>query len=84
MVQGYVQGVGFRWFVARHAEARHLRGYVRNRGDGAVEIEAEGERESLEEFLGAVRTGPRSARVEDVLLEWVPPHRGESGFHIRD
>jgi len=44
VVHGLVQGVGFRWFVARRADGLGLSGYVRNLYDGSVEAEAEGDR----------------------------------------
>ncbi len=84
VVEGIVQGVGFRWFVERRAQARSLRGYVRNRIDGSVEVEAEGEKEMLEEFLAELRMGPRSAQVTDTVVKWLPPIGGPSGFHIKD
>jgi acylphosphatase len=81
IVEGLVQGVGFRWFVARHAEALGLDGYVRNLYNGNVEIEAEGDRSLVEEFIKEVRVGPRAAHVSKVHLEWqnagdghAPPH----------
>ena len=58
IVRGLVQGVGFRWFVARRANALGLAGYARNLVDGAVEIEAEGDRSMVEELIGDVRVGP--------------------------
>jgi acylphosphatase len=84
IVEGLVQGIGFRWFAARHAQARNLRGYVRNCVDGTVEVDAEGDRALLEEFLREIRTGPRSAQVKDLAIEWLPPGQREPGFHIRD
>jgi acylphosphatase len=84
IVEGMVQGVGFRWFAARHAQTRSLRGYVRNCVDGSVEIDVEGDRALLEEFLREMRTGPRSARVRDLAIEWLPPGDAGAGFHIRD
>lgn len=50
-VQGRVQGVGFRPFVYRIATANNLRGYVRNTGDGSVEIVVEGHEHDLERFI---------------------------------
>lgn len=70
VVEGMVQGVGFRWFVARHAEALGLHGYVKNLFDGNVEIVAEGDRSLIEEFIKEVRVGPRSARISNVRLHW--------------
>jgi acylphosphatase len=71
IVRGLVQGVGFRWFVARHAQALGLHGFVRNLPDGNVEVEAVGERGLIEELLRHVKVGPRSAHVSDVMLEWL-------------
>lgn len=82
-VRGLVQGVGFRYFVLRKAGTLSLKGYVRNRGDGSVEILAEGEKALLEELLSAVRIGPRSAAVRDVVLEWTVPTHQFSDFEVR-
>ena len=82
-VRGLVQGVGFRYFVLRKAGTLGLSGYVRNRVDGSVEILAEGEKALLEELLSAVRIGPRSASVRDVVLEWTQPTKEFSDFEVR-
>ncbi|HEX3629857.1 MAG TPA: acylphosphatase [Candidatus Dormibacteraeota bacterium] len=80
---GDVQGVGFRFFAERHARRLGLEGYVRNRYDGAVEVEAEGTASLLEQFLNDLRHGPRAARVQDVKVSWTPP-RGDLGpFGVR-
>jgi acylphosphatase len=70
VVEGMVQGVGFRWFVYRKAEALGITGWVRNLYNGSVEIEAEGDRSLLEEFIKEVKVGPRSARVTNLTIEW--------------
>ncbi len=80
---GDVQGVGFRYFAESHARRLGLEGYVRNRYDGAVEVEAEGDAPALERFLDLLRQGPRMARVEDVRVSWLP-FRGDLGpFGVR-
>ena len=70
LVGGVVQGVGFRWYVARHARALGLTGFARNLPDGRVEVVVAGEDElaiaSLEERL---RAGPAHARVESISRE---------------
>ena len=81
VVRGVVQGVGFRWFVSEQADALGISGWVKNRPDGSVELEAEGSPEALERFTTAVRRGPEAADVTDVVLEDLQP-RGGSGFKV--
>ncbi|HEV3232030.1 MAG TPA: acylphosphatase [Candidatus Dormibacteraeota bacterium] len=66
VVHGWVQGVGYRDFVAREAGRLGLRGYVRNVSDGTVEVEAEGPRGDVERFLDLLRQGPPMAEVREV------------------
>lgn len=66
LVSGRVQGVGFRWFVREAARQHRLAGWVRNRPDGSVELEASGENGAFREFIETVRQGPPGARVENV------------------
>jgi len=70
VIQGRVQGVGFRYFTLRRAQALGLTGWVHNLANGDVEVEAEGEREQLEKLVELLRTGPSNARVEGVTQEW--------------
>ena len=81
-IAGRVQGVGFRYATMLEAEARHLRGWVRNLPDGRVEVVAEGATPAVQGLVAWCRDGPRHARVFDVDLAWEAP-RGESpGFHV--
>ncbi|MFN2565948.1 MAG: acylphosphatase [Gemmatimonadaceae bacterium] len=66
LVRGRVQGVGFRWFVRERARELGVRGWVRNRGDGSVEVEAEGELATIERLRELLRKGPPGARVSVV------------------
>jgi acylphosphatase len=67
LIAGAVQGVGFRWFVARHARSLGLTGYARNLADGRVEVVACGaDAARLERLEALLRAGPASARVEQV------------------
>lgn len=65
-VRGRVQGVGFRWYVVDKARELRLAGWVKNRGDGNVELAAAGEADALARLEAAVTTGPPGARVEEV------------------
>ena len=80
-MHGAVQGVGFRWACAREAEAAGVRGWVRNRADGAVEIAAEGEPDAVERLVRWAHAGPRHARVSRVDVVEEPPE-GVQGFAI--
>jgi acylphosphatase len=70
IVEGLVQGVGFRWFVQRRADSLGINGWVRNLYSDDVEIEAEGDRSLLAEFIKDVKVGPRSAHVTNLRIEW--------------
>jgi acylphosphatase len=67
LIQGRVQGVGFRWFVHREASELDLRGWVRNTEDGEVEVIAAGTEADLEELRASLRRGPRGSRVDRVI-----------------
>jgi acylphosphatase len=83
LVEGRVQGVGFRVFVESRATGLGLTGWVRNRWDGSVEVIAEGERPVLEKLLVALRRGPSAAFVSQVTPEWLPANDEFNGFYIR-
>ncbi len=79
---GLVQGVGFRFFVMRHAKNLGLKGYVRNLMDGTVEVVAEGDEWALNELIELCERGPIGAEVEKVDVEF-EEYRGEfKDFHI--
>src|SRR5262245_442849 len=78
LIEGVVQGVGFRPFVYRLAEAHRLIGSVRN-GRHGVQVEAEGDQEALSQFLDDLQSvAPSAARPRRFSITWVPPH-GEAG-----
>lgn len=65
-ITGRVQGVGFRWFTRTSARGLEVRGAVRNRADGSVEVHAQGSEAALDRLEEALREGPPSARVRAV------------------
>ena len=83
VVTGRVQGVGFRWGVARQAQSQGAAGWVRNREDGAVEAEFEGDRAALESLLDWCRSGPMLAEVTHVSERWEEGPAKFGGFHVR-
>jgi len=65
-VRGRVQGVGYRYWTLQTARSLGVRGTVRNRPDGTVEVTAAGERQALQALRDALAEGPPGARVTEV------------------
>jgi len=82
IVSGRVQMVMFRDFVQRKARGLRLTGAVRNLPDGAVDVVAQGSKESLEALVAKLHKGPLLARVDDVSVEWREPSKSFDGFQI--
>lgn len=81
-IEGYVQGVGFRYFVLAQADQLHLTGWVRNTYNDEVEVWAEGSHDDLERLLEQLRQGPASAMVTGLRFNWTEPSSKYSGFRI--
>jgi acylphosphatase len=78
---GRVQGVWFRDACRERARAEGVSGWVRNRGDGAVEAEFEGPQSSVDRLVAWFGTGPPRARVDSTEVTVVPPN-GDRRFRI--
>ena len=72
IVSGKVQGVGFRYSALKKANELGIKGYIRNKSDGTVYIEIEGEPETLDFFIVWCKNGPSWAQVNDVYYEDIP------------
>jgi acylphosphatase len=81
-IEGRVQGVGFRWWALGQAGALGLRGWVRNRRDGAVEALAIGEPQAVDAFAAACSRGPPGAVVKSVMRS-EGQDDGSAGFEER-
>lgn len=79
---GRVQGVGFRFLTENMAQDLGVLGWVRNLGDGRVEIMAEAEEEVLEEFLSRIRQD-FSQYIKDVKTEWLKTDKEFKGFEVK-
>jgi len=77
LIQGRVQGVGFRWFVHREASELNLRGWVRNTDEGEVEVVASGDDGDLAELRASLKRGPRGSRVDRVIEHYLAQHEAE-------
>lgn len=82
IVQGRVQGVGFRYWVQEEAARLRLTGMCRNLRTGDVEVVAEGEQGALEALVAMLHSGPRMAHVERVHIVWSPATGEFTSFGI--
>ncbi len=82
LISGRVQGVGYRYFAERSAQATGVTGWARNLDDGRVEVHANGTADQLDDFEARLRQGPRFADVRSVEATDVAVLE-LSGFHIR-
>jgi acylphosphatase len=82
-VRGFVQGVGFRFFVLREAAELELTGWVANEFDGTVRIVAEGGPDRIARFRAALEAGPPGAAVERVSAVEMPATGTFREFSVR-
>ncbi len=80
IVEGRVQGVGFRSFCILQAQQRGLTGSVRNMSNGMVEIFVQGEEKQVDSFLKKVKEGDRFILVEDMSIKECPVEEKEKRF----
>jgi acylphosphatase len=83
VIQGRVQGVGFRYYAKAKAEELDLTGWVRNLPDGTVEVLAKGPVSSLERFMHCLEVGPIGSRVKKADFQWLQETQELMGFEIR-
>ena len=84
-VYGHVKGVYYRAFTSQRAKSLGLRGYVRNLPQmSAVEINAEGPKEKLEELVRQLEVGPPESVVDHIDVEWSAFTGQFSNFEIRN
>jgi acylphosphatase len=83
-VYGHVKGVYYRAFTSQLAKSLGLRGYVRNLPQmNAVEVNAEGPKEKLEELIRQLEVGPPESLVEHMDVKWSAFTGQFSNFEIR-
>jgi acylphosphatase len=82
VIRGVVQGVGFRYHTQEEARALRLTGFVRNRQDSSVEVEAEGDPQVIDALITWLRTGPRHAVVETLEIAELSATGTEVSFEI--
>ena len=84
VVEGRVQGVGYRWYALNHAQTLGVRGWVMNRDDGAVEVVGLATAKTAAELEAILAKGPPGARVTRITKEEVPHQFVESkSFQVK-
>ncbi len=80
---GLVQGVGFRYFVLRKAQALGLKGFVKNLYSGEVQTVVEGEKSIIEDFFLQIKVGPSHASVNKCTIEWQQYKNEFKNFEVK-
>ena len=83
LVDGRVQGVGFRFFTQMTAVSLKLTGWCKNLHDGKVQIEIQGEKDTLYEFISALKKGNNFSRVDEILVDEIPVIKSERKYSIK-
>lgn len=81
-VSGFVQGVGYRWFVKNNARKLGIKGWVRNLSDRRVEAVLQGNEESIKRVIHRCNKGPFLSEVKNLAVEWETPELQYDDFKI--
>ena len=83
IVTGLVQGVGYRYFVMRHADSLNLNGYTQNLFNGEVLTEIEGDFGLINELIKQLKIGPMKGDVTNCSVEWSEYKNEFKRFEVR-
>lgn len=83
LVDGRVQGVGFRFFTQLTATNLKLTGWCKNLYDGRVKIEIQGSEETLNKFISSLKKGNNFSRVDEMLINEIPVIDNEKNFSVK-
>ena len=83
VVNGLVQGVGYRYFVVREARKLGLKGFTQNLYTGEVLTVAEGEKAIVEELIIKLKVGPIHASVKSCKVDWQEPKNEFTDFEVK-
>ena len=83
IVNGLVQGVGYRYFVVREAQKLGLKGFTQNLFTGEVLTVVEGEKVIVEEIIMKLKVGPMHAAVKSCKVDWQEPKNEFTDFEVK-
>ena len=83
IVNGLVQGVGYRYYVIRNAEKLDLKGYVKNLYTGEVLTVVEGPKYLIEDLFNRLKIGPSYAHVKNASVQWSEFKNEFKRFEVR-
>ena len=83
LVEGRLQGVGYRSSIQQQATRLGIKGYVRNCSGNKVQIIAEGNEDALCKLIDFLQKGPTRAEVENYNIEWIEPQEDFFRFSIK-
>ena len=83
VVNGLVQGVGYRYFVIREAKSLGLKGFTKNLYTGEVLTVVEGEKALIEEMIKKLSVGPSHASVKNCKVDWQEPQNEFTEFEVK-
>jgi len=83
IIEGRVQGVGFREFVRKRATSYGLKGYVKNVGENRLEIVVCGDENKINSLIKDCKRGPLLAHVSSCSIEDIDIDEEFDGFYIK-
>lgn len=83
LVDGKVQGVGFRFFTQLTAANLKLTGWCKNLNDGRVQIEVQGSEETLNQFISALKKGNNFSRIDEMVVDEITVIENEKKYSIK-
>ncbi|MGM9935126.1 acylphosphatase [uncultured Clostridium sp.] len=83
LVDGRVQGVGFRFFTELTAANLKLTGWCKNLYDGKVQIEVQGPKEALNKFVSSLKKGNNFSRVDEMVIDEIPVVQNEKKYSVK-
>jgi acylphosphatase len=82
IINGLVQGVGFRYYIFRNANSLGLKGFTKNLYTGEVLTVVEGPKPLVEELYNKIKIGPSHASVKKHNIQWLSPKNEFDNFEI--